>query len=715
MKLKVFMFTISAILTIGIINSQSKLHIPKEIQKGYANQTRSKDGKPGEKYWQNRVDYSINVTVTPNTKNIDGKEKVIFINNSPNQLSEVVIRLYYDVFKKGAKRGSKIHLNDVGEGVKFKKVKVAGKDYNLLDDNKLIRSGTNMTIKLSKPLQSGDKLEMEFEWNQKVPLTLSRTGAIDDTSFFVGYWYPQVAVYDDIFGWDKLDYTMDTEFYNNLANFDVNITVPDNFLVWGTGTLENSKEVLPDGVYAKYLKAKSSHEVVHVVSSEDIKTLKLKSNTWNFKATEVTDFAFAMSDHYLWDATSQEVAGNRVLINSAFPVDKAEEYTEVTEVQQKAMQYFSEEIPGIAYPYPVFSTFIGMKYSGSGMEFPMIANNGGPGIPVTVHELFHMYFPMYVRINERRFAWMDEGWADFMETLIIYKLFDKDDSSSFYANFKLLMQGMIGSIGDLPTVTSSQYTGDSYGYQAYTLPSFTYALLHQYLGEERFLKCFKSYIKRWAKKSPTPYDFFYTFEDVSGEDLSFIWESWYFKMGYPDVAIDSFVDGNLVVKRVGERLIPLSINVTYTNSDKIKEYSEIIDLSIWKNDKRTFTLKIPNFKDVKSLVVNASFPDLNEVDNFFPSLEKQYKNFEIGKEIEGAYYVEEYDVILFVVRENGALAVYSNSWTWINTILIPENSTDFISTDGEGELKYKKMTSQSDEIELYYPKYDLKLFGKKKE
>ncbi|WP_281990344.1 hypothetical protein [Aquimarina aggregata] len=299
MKLKIFILSFSFIILSNSINAQSDLHIPREIQSAYEKQTRSKDGKPGEKYWQNEVNYKIDVTVTPSTRLIDGKEVIEFTNNSPDDLSEVVIRLYYDVFKKGNPRDEKVNEKDIGEGTIIKSIIVDGVKYELSDRKQIRRYGTNMSILLAEPLKTGKKITLQFEWQQKVPLTLVRTGAIDETSFFIGYWYPQVAVYDDIFGWDKIDYTLTTEFYNNLSNFDVNITAPDNFLVWATGTLQNSADILPTSIHKKYIKAQSSKDVISIVTSEELKNLKLKSGTWNYKAKEVTDFAFAMSDHYL--------------------------------------------------------------------------------------------------------------------------------------------------------------------------------------------------------------------------------------------------------------------------------------------------------------------------------------------------------------------------------------------------------------------------------
>ncbi len=703
MKPKVILIRLSIFLSSFFIYSQSDLYIPKEIQKAYKNETRSKDGKPGGKYWQNSVNYKIDVTVTPTTRLIDGKEKVIFTNNSPDELSEIVIRLYYDVFKKGNLRGNPVNQDDISEGVNIGKVIVDGVNYDLSNLDQISRFGTNMSIKLLKPLKSGNKINLEFEWKQKVPLTQRRTGVIDDSTFFIGYWYPQVSVYDDIFGWDKINYTFDTEFYNNLANFDVNITTPENFLVWATGTLENSSDVLPTHIHKKREKAKSSKELVNLVTKDDLKDLKLKNNTWNFKATEVTDFAFAMSDHYLWDALSQKVSGNNVLISTAFPKEIAEKCKEVTKIQQKSIKHFSEDIPGVPYPYPKFTTFIGIEGGGGGMEFPMMANNDGPGKALTIHELFHTYFPMYVRTNESRFAWMDEGWADFIETLILHKYFkDEKKTSSLYSNFRLGMQGMIGSIGDLPVVTSSQYMGNNYGYHSYTLPSFTYALLYQHLGEKKFIECFRAYIRRWAKKSPTPYDFFYTFENVSGEDLSFIWDSWYFKMGYPDVAVESFKNGNLIVKRNGERLVPISINVTY-NDKKEKNYSTIVGPSIWKNNNKIHSIKIPKPDKVKSLVLNSDFPDFNELDNHYPLLSEQYKAFKLDDNIMGTYVRKKYQVDIIISKENEVFKLDIPDYR-MSSYLIPIDKHNFVSTDGTIIIKFRK---DNKELELNFQNYNI--------
>ncbi|NNK86960.1 MAG: M1 family metallopeptidase, partial [Flavobacteriaceae bacterium] len=592
MKQKTILSILSLIFLTAFSYAQSKLHIPKEIQQAYEKGTRSMDGNPGPEYWQNTADYTIELEVTPETRELSGTETVIYTNNSPDDLSTIVIRLYYDVFRKGNERGMSVNPEDIDDnGVDLNRVVVNGEAYELENPQMLGRSGTNLDIRLKEPLKSGETATLEFDWVQKVPLTVRRTGAIDPTSFFVAYWYPQVAVYDDVFGWDRIDYTFDTEFYNNLGSFDVKITAPDNFLVWATGTLENSTEVLPENILERYEQAKTSMELVQVVNGEDLANLKLKSGTWHYRADNVTDFAFAISDDYQWDALSQKVDGRDVLISTAYPTEQADRYTEVTKVQQKTMKHFSEDVPGVPYPYPTFTTFIGLR--GGGMEFPMMANNAGPGQGVTIHELFHTYFPMYVRVNERRFAWMDEGWADFVTSYTMHKYFSEDSSpSSFYSNFKPGMQGMIGSIGDLPTVTSSQYMAGNYGYHSYSLPAFTYALLYEYLGDELFKKCYTEYVTRWAMKSPTPYDFFYTFEDVSGEDLGWFWDAWYFRMGFPEVSIGDYKNGKLTINRSGNRPVPVSIEVLYdVESDtEMKRYYTIESIRNWKDGKNAITV-----------------------------------------------------------------------------------------------------------------------------
>ena len=240
-----------------------------------------------------------------------------------------------DAYKKGNPRAYTIHDKDIDAGVELSDVIINGVSYDLEDRNLTQREGTNVRFILKEPLKPGSDLVFKASWKQKVPkYSRIRTGAYDSTTFFIAYWYPQIAVYDDVFGWDNLSYTFLTEFYNNLANFDVEITAPENYIIWATGKLENSKEVLPKAMYRKYKKAKSSKEVIHIISEDDLENgIRVQSNKWHFIAEEVSDFAFALSDHYLWDATSlivDKATQKRVSVNAAYN-KKSKDFYQVAE------------------------------------------------------------------------------------------------------------------------------------------------------------------------------------------------------------------------------------------------------------------------------------------------------------------------------------------------------------------------------------------------
>jgi len=666
---------------LSIQAQEDRFFIPKEIKEAYQEGTRSMTGAPGSKYWQNTVDYDIAVTFNPSTRQLDGAETVTYTNNSPDELTSITVRTYYDVFREGNIRHSAVNPEDIGEGTQIDKLVVNGQEYDLDNPRQVQRNGTNMFILLSESLAPGASLDMEIEWEQYVPLTNRRTGTYDSTSFFVAYWYPQVSVYDDVFGWDDMNYTLNTEFYNNLANFDVSITAPKDFTIWATGLLQNPEDVLPAEQLERYQQAlTATEETVNIIRAEDLNAgYENKGTTWQFSADEVTDFAFATSDHYLWDAATQQVEDRDVLIESVFPIDQAGDFPDLTQTQRKIMRHFSEDIPGVPYPYEAFTTFIGLF--GGGMEFPMMANNANSGLGVTIHEMFHTYFPMYVRINERRFAFMDEGWAAYVDNLVEKRFFDEEPGYIFDM-YKGGVQGVIGGYSDLPLITSTQFMDNSnYGYASYPLPAFFYSILHHYLGEERFLQAYRTYIRRWAKKAPTPYDFIYTFEDVTGEDLAWLFNPWFFDLGAPDVAISSFKKGKLTVANRGTRPVPLQIEVTYQDgsTDVITETA-----GIWK-EKDTYKTKIKNYKDLVSLTVNKSLADLTTLNNFYPPLSERYQQGGIAlNEIAGSYTVMGFNLKVLMEEEEGVLKLVIPA-AGFESYLMPNSDSEFESLDGSAK------------------------------
>lgn len=680
----------------ALLSQDSKLYIPSEIREAYKNGTRSYDGRPGKNYWHNTADYTMEITIDPDTRLLEGTEKVVYFNNSPDELHTLVVRLYQDAFRKGNVRDYDIGPEDINDGTTIKKLAINGEVYDPNNRKEASHQGTNLVIQLKTPLVPGEKLTMEMDWSFTIPMTNIRMGVYDSTTFFLAYFYPQVSVYDDIFGWDRLSYTFRTEFYNNLGNFDVTIKAPESFTIWSTGVLENAKDVYPAEIHRRYEQAQGALETMHVLAAEDLFTengYKNKSGTWHYVAQEVSDFAFGMSDHFAWDAVSQEVQGRKVLVSTAFPADKAKRYSEVTSIAQKAMRHMSFDAPGVPYPYPRFTTFIGSD--GGGMEYPMMACNSGPNMGVTIHELYHTYFPMYVRTNEKRWAWMDEGWADYVTDWLTDKYFEGSDDPVFN-NFSSGIRNMQGSFSDLPLITSSQFTDNTnYGYTAYPLPAFIYGVLHQHLGDELFLKCYREYITRWAKKSPTPYDFFFTFENVSGQDLSWLWNPWFFEFGFPDVAIESFKKGKLLIRNKGQRPAPLTVKVTYADG---KEEKFIQPASVWKSA-NTYEFAIADYKNVQSLVVNEDVADFNELDNLYPSLKELYQKLSLVSDLQGVYKINEFPVDLTITQKDGLLFL-SIPAIDMDTYLIPLTASSFQSLDGGARIHFQQENGRTVSLEM---------------
>jgi hypothetical protein len=607
-------FFFAAVLLLGsmqpVLSQESRFFIPVEIKQAYEKGTRSPTGKPGGQYWQNRADYTIDVEVVPSDQTIVGSEEVIYHNLSPDVLSSLVVRLYHDVNKKGAVRLYVADAGDLTEGVELSNLRINGKPYDLDDHQKVKRSGTNIKFLLEEPLEPGDSLVFTTSWQQEIPANDTRIGSYDSTSFFIGYWYPQIAVYDDIFGWDELSFDILREFYNGPANFNVTVNAPEGYLVWATGALMNASEVYPTGIYETYNSAWSSKDVISIVSWEDIEAgIQTKRSLWLFQAREVSDFAFFLSDHFVWDASSQVIDGQKVLVSTVHPSDKEKDYAANVNISRDAIKYFSDEVPGIAYPFESFTTVVA---DGWGMEFPMMAHNSSPGHHVTIHEMLHSYFPMYVFTNESRWSWMDEGWVSLWTQLAVMKLIEGEQNIDHVVG-KIGRGIRSGFLSDLPLMVSSEYLNDfNYGQASYSKPAFIFAMIWQYMGDELFLNCSQAFISRWAGKSPTPYDLFYTFENISGQDLNWIWKPWFFDFGSADVKIDSFSKELLTVSMVGNQPMALVIDLAYLDGTNLTLYE---NMGIWSDSKKAHAVKIPNHSEVTGIIVNRDLPDADRSNN----------------------------------------------------------------------------------------------------
>ncbi|MBK9099119.1 MAG: hypothetical protein IPM14_13560 [bacterium] len=259
--------------------SQDDLFIPRNILEAYDKETRSFDGRPGPNYWQNSADYKIDAEFDPINYTLTGREEVLYKNNSPDSLNRLVIRLYPNIFKKGSARDYSMVPEAVNEGVTIRNIGIDGRSINLENRSIFRVTSTVAILYLPRAVQANSSVEISVEWSFTLPTKATlRMGVYDTTAVFLGYWYPQIAVYDDTEGWDYYNYSGQAEFYNDFSNFEVKITVPNNYGVWATGELQNPEEVLETEIAEKYFLARNSDEVVKIITPDDLNSSAIYKN-----------------------------------------------------------------------------------------------------------------------------------------------------------------------------------------------------------------------------------------------------------------------------------------------------------------------------------------------------------------------------------------------------------------------------------------------------
>jgi hypothetical protein len=629
MKNVFFLITLSIVFLSVQSYPQEKLFIPRNIRPAYEKGTRSPDGKPGKEYWQNSSDYKINVEIDPSSYLVTGTEEITYHNNSPDTLKTIVLRLYPNIFKKGSVRDYAISPDGVTDGVSLNKLVIGKNEINLENKSVYRVINTIAIISLSDfiPPKSSVNLSIEWRFNISSKTTL-RMGVYDSTTVLVGYWYPQMAVYDDIDGWDFNIYSGQEEFYNDFSTFNVNITLLNNFGVWATGELQNPKEVFSEEIYQKFLAAQESDTVVRIITAADINSTSLynsdkSKNIWQFKAYNVTDFVFAISDHYLWDGVRVNIdttEDQKVFVQAIYPSDSPD-FKKVAEIAKNLVSYYSKEMPGINFPFSSFTAFNNGR-TGGGMEFPMMINDGSPDImentiSLTAHEMGHQYFPFYVGTNEQKYAFMDEGWANFLSSGYMKKITGFD---SHLARAVAAYENLAGTEDDIPEIipSLSQAYG-AYRNSAYDRSSVAYEILNDMLGNELFQKAFKEYIHRWSGKHPIPYDFYFTFNNVIGQDLSWFWKPWFFEIGYPDLAIDKVdvQDGKATIKIRNDGIIPVPVKLTVDYEDGSSEVF-YFKADVWKSSEKIFVTEVVLKGTLKQINLgDINIPDSNIENNLY--------------------------------------------------------------------------------------------------
>ena len=614
--LSLFIFEISM--------AQSSLFMPDNINKAYQNGSRSLDGKPGGKYFQNTTDYNIEVDFDPQSRLLTGSETINFTNNSPDSLRSIVFNLYGNLYKKGAARRVTIDTGHAGEGFVLNKL-IFNDETIDLKSTAVSVDGPNLTVKLAQAIRSGTSVKFTIDWQFVFPANTNiREGRYFETNYFIAYWFPRIAVYDDINGWSKHVYSGEQEFYNEYGNFEVKVSVPKNYLVWASGLLQNPDEVYAKTILKRFEESKITDEIIHVVSVEDIQKGKLTAdneiNTWHFKAENLNDFAFATTNTFLWDATSVEIGENRIPVNAVY-YEGSNDFHEVAELSSQSLKLLSENAIGVDYPYPQMTAFNGHY----GMEFPMMINDGDMDnrngtIFVTAHEIAHSYFPFLVGTNEQKYAWMDEGLVTFLPKEIETEMSD-DSTHDALKNAILTYSYFAGGKHDLPLmIPSEQLTGRTYMYLSYSKAAAAFYTLRDVLGKEVFQQSLIEFIRRWEGKHPTAYDLFFTFNDVSGENLDWFWQPWFFEFGFPDLAVVNveMADGGAYVvdvEKAGKYPTPIHLIVSFADGSQ-----DFIHHSAktWKDAGHQLRITIETTKEISSVKIDRTkVPDANRGNNIF--------------------------------------------------------------------------------------------------
>lgn len=653
---------------------------------------RTGSGAPGEKYWQQKADYVIDVELDDENQRIIGKESIIYHNQSPHSLPYLWVQLDQNVRAKGNLNditgtgtlrdslpakfvASNLDLINYEGGFKINSVKDAsGKNLTAVVNR------TMMRIDLPTPLKPGENFTLNIEWSYNVydRMTENGRGGYEyfpedgNYSYTIAQWFPRMAVYDDYEGWQNKQFIGRGEFALTFGDYVVNITVPSDHIVTATGWLQNPQQVLNKTQLSRWENAQKTYDKpVFIVTEEEARaneqTRAKSKKTWTFKAENVRDFSFASSRKFIWDAMAVKLSSSTPMAMSLYPKEGNPLWEkESTKAVKNTLEVYSDRT--FDYPYPVA---ISVHAANQGMEYPMICYNyGRPArdgtysarlrdgmISVIVHEVGHNYFPMIVNSDERQWTWMDEGLNTFLE---------KETKRLRYPDLDLIWGTPRGVVpymkGDKsfirPIMTNSEQVLQ-FGYNAYGKPSAALTVLREVvMGPDLFDNSFKEYAQRWMFKHPKPADFFRTMEDASAVDLDWFWRGWFYSVDHVDVSVDNVKwfrikeeSASVENKRRRTRRRDLSakesensgnldegpqeITVTDTDDRYYGEYMNKIDDSAVRNrlqGKNIYEIKFTNQGGlVTPLVMHFIFKDGTEEKEVIPAEIWRYNEKEVSK------------------------------------------------------------------------------------
>lgn len=620
--LRSLIFTCMLFVLVAHVSAQ-ELYMPRDVKAAFKKGTRSSDGRPGKNYWQNYGRYSITVTALPPDRNIKGEETITYINNSPDTIKSPYIKLFLNIHKPGAPRNFGMGPDYLTSGMQIDAVTQNGKTVNWKDRPTTF---TSRSFRLPTPLAPKDSMKITFTWHYEISVQSNREGMIDPTTYFLAYFYPRIAVYDDINGWDRMNFMDSHEFYSDFNDYTVTVNVPKNYVVWGTGTLQQPEKLLQPAVLKRYNESFTSDKTIQVATKEDNDAKRVTTqneiNSWQFKAKNIPDMTFGLSDHYLWDAGSvvvDDATKRRASVQAAY-LDAAADYRKMVEYGQHSLNWLSHNWPGIPYPYEKTTIFQGF----AGMEYPMMANDESYDDPtfsrfVAEHEIAHTYMPFYMGINETRYGFMDEGWATTFEILIGTADLGVEKAEELYKQFRIV--GWIkdpSADEDIAIITPGDaLTGRGFGNNEYGKASIGYLAMKDFLGDDMFKKCLHAYMSRWNSKHPIPWDFFNTFNDVSGKNLNWFWSNWFFSNYYIDLSVQGVTQSKssavVTITNLGGMVAPVNIIATFSDGTTEKFHQTP---AIWEANQKQAKVTINTKKTISSIKLDGGiWMDADESNN----------------------------------------------------------------------------------------------------
>jgi hypothetical protein len=666
----------SLTLIAGSLGAQAATRLPERavrrdipitnaIRRAYAAGTRDSTGRPGRNYWQLRTDYTISVRLDPATSRLTGRETIVLRNLSPDSLDRIMLRLDPNIFLGNTPQTAPWVPAEVTDGMVLTRLSVGGQSVNLGPPPDATFGGaraaqtaaaaqagevpnqptvlnlrsTLATVRLPSKIAPRASTTLEIEWNHKVPggpgAGHRMTQRWADTLYQPTQWFPRVAVYDDLRGWDPELYLGPSEFYNNFGRYDVRIDVPAGWIVSGTGILQNPEQVLMPNARERLKTVLSSDNVTTIVGPGEIgpgQATAAGTNgrlEWHFVADSVNDFAWATAKKFIWNATRATIPGKGpVPIHLVYLPERANLFRDAGQISRHALEFYSK----LWFPYQ-FPQLTLQDGPSSGMEYPMVINSNRGAAD---HETAHQWWPMVVSNNETWYGWMDEGFNQYMNIL----------SNADAAGQPPVLDGLGQSYGrtsgneaEAPMMWNANYGGPQfYGFTTYTKTPLMLSMLGGIVGDAEVQRAHREWANAWLYKHPSPWDYMFFMNNALKRDLGWFWYYWLFTTDAVEGSIQQSVTSSagrttVTVRQDGQMPSPVVLEVKFAaGSQPIRAMANAVmkdaqtaivtfPVDVWFTGNKTFDAVLDfGARPIERIRLDPGcrFPDRDDSDNVWP-------------------------------------------------------------------------------------------------